>query len=69
MLRITKIKKGITSSLYIPYSSPIVSYLGPKRAIANPGKNADSNCPKFKYPNILQTVAPKTNRTIADNKI
>ena len=32
----------------LPYSSPIVSYLGPKRAIANPGKNADSNCPKFK---------------------
>ena len=69
MLRITKIKKGITSSLHIPYSSPIVSYLGPKRAIANPGKNADSNCPKFKNLYILQTITPKINRTIVDNKI
>ena len=63
---ITKIKKGIT---YAPYSLSIALYHGPKRDIVNPGKNADSNCPKFKYLYILQTIVPKINRTIADNKI
>ena len=44
MLRITKIKKGIT---YAPYSLPIVLYHGPKRDIVSAIKNPKINSTKF----------------------
>ena len=49
MLRITKIKKGIT---YAPYSLPIVLYHGPKKDIASATKNPKSNSTIFS--NILR---------------